>query len=462
MKLPARSAKAGSPLLRLLGRWGIDQAVVYTLVGRGWTVLAGGLTLLLIPTFFSPDQQGFYYSFANFLNLQIFFELGMTLVIIQFASHEKVRLEWTADWTLEGDPTAKARLSSLLRTSFTWYGIAAALTMFCVLPAGLYFFGRHQPASVGTSWRAPWLWIVPIFACLMLVGPPIAVLQGCGRVKEIARMQVFQSVASSLFFWLALVLHWGLLAAPVTATVNLLWYLGWLAPRRRFLVDLTTFRHGFAGVSWRREIWPLQSKLALTWVFGFFIFQLFVPVLLAFHGAAAAGQMGLSISALSSLTTLAMALVDAKSPRWGSLIAQRAFGELDRSFFLAVGQAWSVAAAGAGAFWVAAFYLHHIHHPLGQRILDPLPLGLLVATTLINIIVFAEGAYLRAHKQEPFLLITIVIGSSVAVSTYVLGRHFAATGMMVGYFLINLLVGLGGGTWIFAHKRRHWHSEPRG
>lgn len=458
MKLPTLSAKAATPVLRLLGRWGIDQTVVYTLMGRGWTVLAGGLTLLLIPTFFSPEQQGFYYAFINFLNLQIFFELGMSLVIVQFASHEKARLEWTADWMLEGDPTAKARLSSLLRASFVWYGVAAFLTMVCVLPAGVYFFGRRESASVGTAWQAPWLWIVSIFAGLMLVGPVLALLQGCGRVKDIARMQLFQSVVSSLFFWLALVHHWGLLAAPVTATVNLLWYLGWLLPRRRFLADLTTFRHGSAGISWRGEIWPLQSRLALTWGFGFFIFQLFVPVLFAFRGAAAAGQLGLSISALGSLTTLAMALVDAKSPRWGGLIARRAFGELDQSFFSALGQAWSVAAVGAGIFWVAASYLHHIHHPLGQRILDPLPLGLLAAATLVNVVVFAEAAYLRAHKQEPFLLITIVIGCSVAVSTLVLGRSFAATGMMAGYFLIDLLVGLGGGTWIFLHKRRLWHS----
>lgn len=457
MKLPALAAKADTPGLRRLGRWGIDQAVVYTLAGRGWTVLAGGFTLLLIPTFFSPEQQGFYYAFANVLNLQIFFELGMSLVIIQFASHEQARLTWTTGWLLEGDPTAKARLSSLLRASLVWYGVAAAATMIGVLPAGVYFFGHRESASVGTSWQAPWLWIVSIFAGLMLVGPVIALLQGCGRVKDIARMQLFQSVASSLCFWLALVRHWGLLAAPVTATVNLLWYLGWLLPRRHFLADLATFRHGGAGISWRGEIWPLQSRLALTWGFGYLIFQLFVPVLFAFHGAVAAGQLGLSISALGSLTTLAMALVDAKAPRWGGLIARRAFKELDRSFFSALGQAWAVAAVGAGTFWAAASYLHHIHHPLGQRLLDPLPLGLLAATTLINIVVFAEAAYLRAHKQEPFLLITIVIGCSVAASTYVLGRDFAATGMMAGYFLINLLVGLGGGTWIFLRKRRLWH-----
>ncbi|MCK7499239.1 MAG: hypothetical protein MZW92_58770 [Comamonadaceae bacterium] len=49
---------AQARLSRLLRLAGVDFHVLTTLMARGWSVLAGALTVLLIPQFLSATQQG--------------------------------------------------------------------------------------------------------------------------------------------------------------------------------------------------------------------------------------------------------------------------------------------------------------------------------------------------------------------------------------------------------------------
>jgi hypothetical protein len=47
---------------------------------------------------------------------------------------------------------------------------------------------------------------------------------------------------------------------------------------------------------------------------------------------------------------------------------------------------------------------------------------------------------------------------TLAACALTLGRMYGATGMMLGYCVTTLVVSLGGGTWVFARKRREWHA----
>ncbi|MHB0913509.1 MAG: lipopolysaccharide biosynthesis protein [Armatimonadota bacterium] len=440
---------------RLLG---LDRAVIYTLLGRSWGAVAGIVTLLFVSKFFTPKEQGFYYTFSNILAVQVFFELGLSLVILQFASHEKAHLHWTDRGTLEGCPIAKARLSSLLRVSLAWYGVVALLIIIALLPAGLRFFSTHN-SGTGMVWRAPWVWLVLVTGATSLTSPIFSILEGCGLVAHVAFIRVCQSVIASLSLWAAMYLRLGLFAGPIFSTALLVCGLSMVALRhRRVFIDLGRSAIRSIQISWRHEIWPFQWKIALSWAGGYFIFQLFNPVLFAYHGAVAAGQMGMSLTAMQGISAMAMAWVSTKAAPFGTLVAAGAFDELDRRFFRSARMAFVIAILGAVALWTGAYYLNHIGHPWSHRLLPPLPFALLAGTTVVNSIIFAESVYLRAHKQEPFLGISVLNGLLVGISTYVLGRFFGATGMMAGYFLITLVIVLPISIWIFQSKQRLWHS----
>jgi hypothetical protein len=202
----------------------------------------------------------------------------------------------------------------------------------------------------------------------------------------------------------------------------------------------------------------MQWKIALSWMSGYLIFQLFNPILFAYFGAVVAGQMGMTLMLTSALCTVAMSWISTKVPIFGQLIARKEYKALDRLFIRTLLQATIVAITGGVLLWGAVVILNASQISLSRRVLAPLPFALLTIVAVINVVGFAQAAYLRAHKEEPFLLNSVVLGILMALSTYFLGRVYGAMGMAVGYFTLAGLLGLGWGSWIFISKRRIWHS----
>jgi hypothetical protein len=152
-----------------------------------------------------------------------------------------------------------------------------------------------------------------------------------------------------------------------------------------------------------------------------------------------------------------MAWIQTKGAPFGRLIASREFRALDELFFRAVRQSFAVVVAGECSFLLVVAVLRRLHHPLADRVLDPLPLALLAGTAILNQVIFSEALYLRAHKEEPFLWPSVFGALATAAASYFLGRCCGATGMMLGNFFLTL-PGIALGTWIFVTRRRLWHA----
>src|SRR6202046_2344477 len=99
---------------------GLDRAVGFTVLARFWSSAAGLITVALIARFLSPAEQGYYYTFGSLIALQIVFELGFSLVILQMASHERAHLAISVDGIVSGDAAPHARLASVLQKTVRW------------------------------------------------------------------------------------------------------------------------------------------------------------------------------------------------------------------------------------------------------------------------------------------------------------------------------------------------------
>lgn len=444
----------------LLKRIGIDRPVGIALFSNAWTGLSGLVTLLLLLRFLSPGQQGFYYAFNNFLNATLLFELGLSYVILQFASHERAKLEWTPAGTLTGDARAKARLAGLFRISLAWYGATALLTLTILLPAGLLFFSRYAPASGPVAWQGAWSMLTCGAAALMLLTPLPALLEGCGLVTEVGLLRTGINIASSLVQWLILLLHGTLYAAAAVSLTGTVGIAAWLwRTKRPFLHDMAAQKpQPGEGLHWREEFWPFQWKVALTSLSYYAIVQALTLVLFAARGPAAAGRLGLSLGLVLTLFNIPQAWLTTKTQRFGTLIAQQRWADLDTLFFPALWRSWVLAALAGGALWGAVVFINFEGYALAVRMLPPLPMGLLIATAVINHGVSAEGLYLRAHKREPFMGLSLTVAALVVLSDTLFASRYGALGILSGYFLITLVVSLGGGTGIFVTSRRRWRS----
>src|SRR5262252_1525837 len=120
-------------------------------------------------------------------------------------------------------------------------------------------------------------------------------------------------------------------------------------------------------IRWSEEVWPFQWRIAVSWFCGYFIFWLFNPVLFAFRGPVEAGQMGMSLSLVNAILSVAISWISTKSAPFGTLIARKEYQQLDRTFFKALWQALAVSFAGALMAWLGCVYLNFQHLRFAQR-----------------------------------------------------------------------------------------------
>jgi O-antigen/teichoic acid export membrane protein len=436
---------------------GLDRAVGFTILARFWSSAAGLVTVALIARFLSPAQQGYYYTFGSLVALQIVFELGFSYVILQLASHERAELSISSDYEIRGAPVSHARLASVIQKSVRWYSVAAVLMAGTLLPAGFYFFSTHQHAGQTVSWQLPWCFAALMAALNFQIDPFLSFLEGCGYVPEVARLRFMQSATGSLLAWIVLIKHHGLFAPSMMLLGMAAASLVWLTGKRKLLLGLLRHRVGTHRIRWNQEVWPFQWRIAVSWLSGYFLFWIFNPVLFAFRGPVEAGKMGMSLSLANAIQAIAVSWVSTKSAPFGTLIARKEYRRLDETFFQALRQSFAVSLAGALMAWLGCIYLNSRHFSFAQRLLDPLSLGILLLYMIVNVIISSEAYYLRAHKHEVFFVNSLVGAVAVTVCTFIFGRRYGATGIVVSTCLLNW-VGVVWATYKFRKYRRIWHT----
>lgn len=452
-------------LKKLCSAIGINRAIGYGVLSRVWAVSAGIVTLLFIAVKFSKVQQGFYYTISSLLALQIFFELGLTVVISQFASHEFSKTWWLPGGEIEGDAVAVSRIHSLLATSFKWFAAASLILIGVLIPLGLVFFNNGGEAAQLFDWRLPWSLAVLGTAVNLLAIPFFAVIMGSGDMVAINSRQLAGSVTGAVLAWAVIGSGGGLYSLACVSFGSGLISWGYLVNSKRGLL-LSAWRYAFladyrssvkAPIDWRTEVWPMQWRIAVSWVSGYFIFQLFTPVLFHYQGAVVAGQMGMTLSAANALLSVCLTWMNVRNPEFGKLIAVKEWGTLDAIFSQVMKQSILIAAAGAAAGG-GAIYLLKEYSRMGERFL-PLPQVLLLLAATVSIVVInGYATYLRAHKQEPLLALSVATAVLQGLATWFLGKKFSSSGVSAGYFIISVFISLPAVYWTWKHYRGAWHG----
>jgi hypothetical protein len=433
----------------------IDRASGYAIAGKMWTLAAGLVTTLLIAVFFPLDVQGYYYTFNAVLAALAVAELGLGTVIVSYASHEWAKLALDESGQVTGDADALSRLTSLGRFAFRWYLVGSAIVTVAMTAWGMLFFGGGSPAF---PWKAPWIALCVVTGLNFCLVPVLAMLEGCNQVARVYAYRLLQYVACSLAGWIAIYLGAGLWVASIIGAAGLLVIvISVLRRYRRFMRAILLAQPQGGLISWRTEILPMQWRIALSWVAGYLTFWLFTPVLFHYHGPIVAARMGMTWAFVGALISVAAAWVLPKMPTFGMLIAQQKYAELDRIFWRLTVNVLAVVAAGAVAIWLGVLLLDRAHHPLAARLLPPSTTAYLLVATFIVCASLPFSAYLRAHKKEPLMGVSVVGGVLTAIAVVVLGRLYAADGAAIGYLAVTAavtpFVAL-----IWQRRRVEWHA----
>ncbi len=447
----------------LTNKLGIDKAIFYTLVGRGLQISTALFTIFFVAKYLSPDEQGYYFTFGSIVAIQVFFELGLTQIITQFVAHEASHLSWNERHELIGEEKYKSRLSSLLHFCAKWYSVMAIAVLLLLIVVGYFFFTNYEVQQKSIEWQLPWILLAVGTAFNLLLSPIIAFIEGLGKVKEVAQIRLVQQFMHPIVVWGGLAIGSKLFVSGADAILRVL-VVGFIIVKSPFYQVLLNIwkSQKEEKVVYMKEIFPYQWRIALSWISGYFIFQLFNPVLFATEGAKIAGQMGMTISALNGLQALTQSWINTKVPRLSGLIAKKNFVELDSLFGKTMKQMLLVGTSLLLAFIAVIAAIQHFHwQPLnmdiGERFLPILPLSLMAWSIFTMFPINCWATYLRCHKKEPLLLNSVVVAILCCLSTLILGDLYGLIGMTIGFASIRFISLI----WIYTiykRKKKEWHE----
>jgi O-antigen/teichoic acid export membrane protein len=439
-------------LERLKSVLGLDFHILGTLFFRGWAIIAGAVMVIFVPVWFSEVEQGYYYTFASLIALQVFFELGLNQVVVQIVGHEASRLTIGEKYQLDGPARSIDRLSMLVLSLRHWYKLVAIMFVILVGAGGVLFLSKQQGVNV-SQWMPQWILLVIVSSVNLYLSPLLAVMEGCGLVGQVARVRLIQSVIGYGLTWIALCMKVGLYAVfivPLTASIVSGY---WLIYENRLLAWLGSrmVQNKDNAISWRTEIFPFQWKIGASWISGYLIFQLFTPMVFHNIGPTDAGRLGMAMAIFNALLSIGMSWVAASVPRFSSLAASGQRGEMSDLFFEVTKRSLVIVGLLCLIVLGTVGVLREVVPHLVERISELPVLVCLSVVTVSNCFIFSAASYMRAHKEEPMLLVSVVSGVVVLCSTF-LASKVSVLFVMALYALITSGLTL---PWTYRLLRRY-------
>lgn len=411
--------------------------VGYTLLYRLWLIASGAVAIVCVPFWFSTVDQGYFYTFSSLVGAQVLFELGTGFVITQLAAHERALAGGEGKLAVE----PMDRVALILGFSDRWFRRAAGLFLALVGGFGWLFFTLTGSLPM-TEWGGPWILIVVASAGGLRLVPTLALLEGLGEIGEVARLRLMQSVAGNLVMWVLLFLGARLWALFVVPGVAFGFTLVWIR-RHTVISDLKRrLARGIDAVlDWRREVLPLQWRIALSWASGYLVFQAITPVAFAKLGSVAAGQIGLGLAIFNGVQSIGNSWMYTRMPRYAELVARNERQGLNVLFVATL--KWTVAIVGVGVVLVlmGTTILDQIAPKLAGR-LPPTPaMACLAIASLVNSVIFSLALYMRCHKEEPMLAASVVGGLITFLGVLAVAPH-GLLATTLTYMLITSCVGM--------------------
>jgi hypothetical protein len=205
-------------------------------------------------------------------------------------------------------------------------------------------------------------------------------------------------------------------------------------------------------ISWSREIWPFQWRIAVSWICGYFIFNAITPAVFRISGAGAAGRIGFTLQLLRTVSGLASSWTSTKIPLFGMLVARLEWKELGRVWHRATLMTVLVSAAGSAAAILALPVLGYFV-PVRETRYSGTSVAVLFAISLAcQNLISGFAYYLRAFKREPFVGLSILQAALCFGLVILLTLWMDEFGAALGYMLATLAILIP--AWLIFHRKR--------
>lgn len=411
-----------------------------------WVVLKGVITFYFIVTFLSPVEQGVWYTFINLGALSIFAELGFTVIITQFISHEYANLRLRNGYVY-GKKKQVDKLFDLIRYSIRLYYIVVPVAVIIFVIIGyFYFVNDYKYAFIA------WVFFSIVSATNLIVSLFQAIYQGLDKVVDIQKNIFIGSLIMPIFNWLMLAFGVGIWALIIGNAIGVIVMAFLLFYRfRKFWYQFIKNKYK-AQHKWFKEIIVLQWKYAVSWVSGYFIFFLYVPSVFKTEGAVAAGQLGLTLTVVTAITGISASIIDSKIPRFNILVSTKKFNELIILFKKSFYQRYLIQIVGS-VFALGLVIFINRYDSFNGRLVSPYYFLLILLYQLAVVKITSMATFLRSHKEEPYYVLSIVNALLISIAILWVLPQFGFEALLIATNVIYWAIILPVATYIFSKRK---------
>ena len=419
-----------------------DKAVLYGISNKIWIFISSAVTAPIIIIYFTPTTQGFYYTFIGILGVQSLFELGLGQLLQQFFSHEWVKIKHIPGKGFDGDKDSILKLSSIKHFTIYWFSVLSVF-LFFTLSIGGYFFMKRTTDIPISFWLTPWIVISLLKSIQIFLSPGLIFLEGINEVENVSKFRFLQSLQERIASWIVILIGGKLWVFSATSGINILALLTFFNMKyRSILKDLVRFKSVKNGI-WKKDIFPLQWKYAISSLSGYLNFSFIVPLVFWFFGPITAGQMGISWAIITMFWNLSITLISTKIPTLAMYAASNDYKKFNKlmlnssfvsTFLLVI----------TTIFLLLGILIMELFYPkISSRFLPLTPFIFLSLSIIPHHLKYAMTSYMRSIKQEPFWKISILESILIIIILPLSCEYAGIVGLSISFFgIISLITGL--------------------
>lgn len=428
----------------------IDKDLIFTGINQLWRLISGPLTLIFITLFLSKELQGFWFTFISLSALSTFADLGFTNIVLQFSAHEFAYLNFGPKSIIEGDEDHLKKLASLLAFSLKWVALMLSIAFPIILLVGIIVFSKK---TQDINWMYPWIIYLIGAAISFFANSILSFVEGCNSVAKVQNIRFKVSTINVLVMLILLYFGFNLYSLAISMLVSSLITFNFLFYEfRGFFKQLLNIAKSFK-YSWKAEFFRLLWRYSITAIGGFYIFQIYTPLAFTYHGALEAGRVGLSISIWTAFFNISNVWLMSIYPKLNMYISKKKWDDLDKLFFKNL--TLSICTFIIGAISILALF--KVLVKITDRIMDPFAMICLGISWLLQVVVNGLALYLRAHKEEPLVHLSILDGIYILITTFLCAKILPPKYLFLG-FLSSFIWVLPWLYNIFFSKRKLWHD----
>jgi len=385
--------------------------------------------LILIPLYLSAEAQGYWYTFVSLAALAVFADMGFSTVLLQFSAHEFAHLKFEKDKTFSGNRHYLERLATLFRFAMKWSGGVGLIAFPIILVVGFLILNEKQ---TDIHWVTPWI-IYGLASVFVFVNSMLlSFIEGCNSVGEVQKIRFYISFATAISTMGLLVLDEGLYSLAIGLGIGAISGTIIIFYKYKYMISQLLSIAKDTIHDWKKEILPLVGRYAVSWISGYFIFSIFTPIAFHYYGVVEAGQIGFSIAICSAIFGISNIWMTIIIPKINMYVAHKDYESLNIMFKKHLISAVITYILGIITLFIVVIYFKDIL-PFANRLVSVFPLSIISTGWLLQIVIYGLAIYMRAHKEEPLMLLSFLSGVYIAISTLLIAIYLPFEYFFIGF-----------------------------